>query len=267
VADQCARESSCPVQGVTMFRTRFKKDIVAEFLPPTRSGKKRKVIILCDGMPSMPSKQPLIEFLSRKGFWVFYPRWRGAWESDGQFLEQSPHEDILDVITELPKGVRESAFGKRFTVSPDEIFVIGGSFGGAAAILSSLDERVKNVVANCPVVDWSILKVERKKETSNPSYPAYIREAFGHGYRLSDKNWKKLESGTFFNPLHHIEEIDGSKIIMFHAKDDPYIPWKSVDRFAKRIGAKLTLLSRGGHLSTSQIVQRYWPRISAFFQS
>src|SRR6185437_15188334 len=129
-----------------MFRTRFSKDIVAEFLPPSGRGSKNKVIILCDGMPSIPRKQPLVEFLSRKGFWVIYPRYRGAWESGGEFLAKPPHEDILDVLDDLPADLEEIAFGKRFALSPDEIFVIGGSFGGAAAILSSLDKRVKRVV-------------------------------------------------------------------------------------------------------------------------
>src|ERR1700757_2992464 len=126
-----------------MFRTRFARDIVTEFLPPARRRKMQRVIILCDGMPGIPRKQPLMEFLSAKGYWVFYPRYRGAWESGGKFLERSPHLDILDVVDELPKGVCELAFGKRFALKPDEIFVIGGSFGGAAAILASLDDRVK----------------------------------------------------------------------------------------------------------------------------
>jgi pimeloyl-ACP methyl ester carboxylesterase len=250
-----------------MFRTRFKNEIVAEFLLPARSGKRQKVIILCDGMPSIPNKQPLAEFLAGKGYWVFYPRWRGAWESGGQFLAKSPHEDILDVIDELSRGISELAFGKKFALSPDEIFVIGGSFGGAAAILCSLDARVKKAIANCPVVDWSILLQEQRKETSNPSYPAYIGEAFGNGYRLSDKNWSKLHDGKFYNPMHRIREVTPSKLMMFHAKDDPYIPWKLVDRFAKRTGARLELLSRGGHLSTSTIVQRYWQKIKIFFGS
>jgi pimeloyl-ACP methyl ester carboxylesterase len=251
-----------------MFRTRFKKEIVAEFLPPVRKGKKQKVIILCDGMPSVPAKQPLAEFLARKGYWVFYPRWRGAWESGGKFLEKSPAEDIADVITGLTKGrISENAFGQVFNLSPSEIFVIGGSFGGAAAILSSLDRRVEKVVANCPVVDWSILPQEQEKETSNRSYPAYIHKAFGNGYRLSDKNWSKLMGGRFYNPARHIRELTASKIMMFHAKDDPYIPWKLVDGFARRAEIKLNLLPRGGHLSTSATVQKYWPRIKRFFDS
>ncbi|HEY6935971.1 MAG TPA: prolyl oligopeptidase family serine peptidase, partial [Terriglobales bacterium] len=163
-----------------MFRTRFKKEIVAEFLPPARPRKEQRVILLCDGMPSVPRKQPLAEFLSQKGYWVFYPRWRGAWESGGQFLQRAPQQDLSDIIDELPHGVRELAFGKEFKLAPDQIFVIGGSFGGAAAILSSLDPRVNKVIANCPVVDWSILPQEQTKETSNPSYAAYIREAFGN---------------------------------------------------------------------------------------
>jgi pimeloyl-ACP methyl ester carboxylesterase len=194
-----------------------------------------------------------------------YPRYRGAWESEGLFLERSPHEDILEVIEQLPRGVKETAFGRRFSLSPDRIFVMGGSFGGAAAILCSLDARVSRVIANCPVVDWSILPASEKTETSNKNYAAYIREAFGNGYRLTDQNWKKLRSGKFYNPVHHIAEIDGAKVMMFHAKDDPYVPWRSVDRFAKRSGARLKLFSRGGHLSTEFIIEKYWPQIKKFF--
>ena len=248
------------------FRTRFKKEIVAEFLPPARPRNKQKVIVLCDGMPGIPRKQQLMEFLAAKGYWVFYPRYRGSWESAGEFLQKSPERDILDVIDELPKGVRELAFGQRFDVKPDEIFVIGGSFGGAAAILASLDDRVKKVIANCPVVDWEILAKEERLETSNPNYAAYIREAFGNGYRLTDSNWRKLHSGRFYNPAHHVKEINPAKIMMFHAKDDPYVPYKSVKKFADQTGVKLNLFARGGHLSTEMIVQKYWKRIKKFFK-
>jgi pimeloyl-ACP methyl ester carboxylesterase len=250
-----------------VLRTTFKDEIVAEFLPPARPRKKQRVIILCDGMPSIPRKQTLATFLSQNGYWVFYPRYRGAWESDGEFLEKSPHEDILDVIDELPKGVREIAFGRSFSFVPDEIFLIGGSFGGAAAILCSTDPRVKRAIANCPVVDWSILPRSERIETSNPSYAAYIREAFGRAYRLSDRNWRKLHSGKFYNPAAIVRQIIPSKIMMFHAKDDPYVPWRSVERFARRTGVTLKLLARGGHLRTEFIVERYWPQIKRFFES
>jgi len=250
-----------------MFRTRFAQDILTEFLPPTRAAKTQRAIILCDGMPSIPRKQPLAEFLSAKGYWVFYPRYRGAWESGGEFLARSPHLDILDVISGLSKEFRELAFGKRFRVSADEVFAIGGSFGGAAAILASLDSRVKKVVANCAVVDWAILRREQRKETSNPSYAAYIRAAFGLGYRLSERNWKKLFAGKFYNPAYHAVEVSPSKVMMFHAQDDPYIPYQSVRKFARVTGVRLKLLQRGGHLSMDWIVRKYWTQIREFFDS
>lgn len=250
-----------------MFRTRFKKEILAEFLPPLRPGKKQKLIILCDGMPSIPRKQGLAEFLAQKGFWVIYPRYRGAWESGGEFLAKPPHEDILDVLDDLPADLEEIAFGKRFALSPDEIFVIGGSFGGAAAILSSLDKRVKRVVANCAVTDWSILDRSQKAETSKQNYVEYIREAFGSAYRLSPANWDKLRSGSFYNPWHHRAEIDPSKILMFHAKDDPYVPYEGAKRFANTTGVKLRSFKRGGHISTDYITRKYWAEIKKFFDA
>jgi pimeloyl-ACP methyl ester carboxylesterase len=249
-----------------MLRTRFARDIVTEFLPPARRSKKERVIILCDGMPSIPRKQPLAEFLSAKGYWVFYPRYRGAWESGGKFLERSPHLDILAVIDGLQDEIRELACGKRFRIHANEIFVIGGSFGGTAALLCSLDERVKNVIANCTVVDWGILVREQRKETSNPSYAAYIRDAFGHGYRLSDRNWKMLSDGKFFNPSYHADQMTGAKIMMFHAQDDPYVPYQTVVKFAQSTRATLKLFRRGGHLSTDMIVRKYWGMIARFFR-
>jgi len=248
-----------------MFRTKFDREIVTEFLPPARRTRRQRAMVLCDGMPSIPRKQGLAEFLAKKGFWVFYPRYRGTWESGGEFLKTSPHEDILAVMDGLSRGFREAAFGQKFRVDAEEVFVIGGSFGGAAALLCAMDNRVNKVVANCPVADWRILRDSEKAETSNPSYAAYIREAWGNGYRLSAKNWAKLRGGKFFNPAFHAEKIPAEKVLMFHAEDDPYVPYESVKRFAENTGARLRLFKRGGHLSTDYIVRKYWSEIERFF--
>jgi predicted alpha/beta hydrolase family esterase len=53
--------------------------------------------------------------------------------------------------------------------------------------------------------------------------------------------------------------------MMFHAMDDPYVPYRSVKRFAQRTGVKLKLFKRGGHLSTDFIVRKYWGEIARFF--
>jgi dipeptidyl aminopeptidase/acylaminoacyl peptidase len=239
---------------------------VAEFWPSAGKEKSNRVIILCDGMPGMPRKQDLSYWLSKKGYWVVYPRFRGCWESDGSFLAKSPEVDVRDVIDELPKGLKELTFGKKFNLKPKEVFVIGGSFGGAAAILSTLDTRVTKAIANCPVVDWNVLANSEKKETSNRSYTAYLRQAFGQAYRLSSKDWAKLGKVGFYNPISHADKINPDKVMLFHAKDDPYVPWRSVEHFAQKTGARLMLLNKGGHLSTNRIVPHYWKTIENFFR-
>jgi pimeloyl-ACP methyl ester carboxylesterase len=161
----------------------------------------------------------------------------------------------------------EIAFRKRFALTPDQIFVIGGSFGGAAAILASLDARVSKVIANCPVTDWSILDRAEQMETANPNYAAYIREAFGNAYRLSDANWKKLQRGNFYSPWARRAGIDTNKVLLFHAKDDPHVPYAGSVRFAKETGVKLRTVARGGHLSTDWLVRNYWKEITEFLES
>ena len=65
--------------------------------------------------------------------------------------------------------------------------------------------------------------------------------------------------------MRHAREFDPSKVLMFHAKDDPYVPWDTVADFAATTGIQLKLLTRGGHLSTQNTTLKYWPQISRFF--
>jgi predicted alpha/beta hydrolase family esterase len=117
------------------------------------------------------------------------------------------------------------------------------------------------------VVDWSILRESEKKETSNRSYVAYLREAFGNAYRLAEKDWAKLYAGRFYNPAYHAAEIDPKKVIIFHAKDDPYVPYASVYAFAQKTGVRLNSLRTGGHIRTEWVVRKFWSEIKAFFES
>src|SRR3989344_7029796 len=100
-------------------RTRFKNGIVAEFLSPKK--KSDKVIILCSGMPSVPAKTDLMEFFAKKNYWVFYPRYRGTWESGGGFLKGLPHKEILEIISQLPRGFKNLWSGKNYQIQPNKI--------------------------------------------------------------------------------------------------------------------------------------------------
>lgn len=240
------------VQGMKSYplRTRFAGDIVTEFRVPVRQS--RRVVILCDGMPSVPSPSRLMDFFWKKGYWVFRPRYRGTWESGGLFLAKSPHEDILDVIDGLAQGFVSILDGRKYRIVPERIVVIGKSFGGTAAILSSLDPRVHRVIALSPVVDW---RAPSKLE-SLPRLRKFVQQSFGEAYRFRERDWNKLVKGVFFNPQARVQDIDGSKLMIIHARDDQVVLFGPVQRFARRVGCEFVVLHRGGHAQSAWFQQK-----------
>lgn len=236
-------------------RAIFKNEIVAEFCPPTRffSKKPARVVVLCDGLPSLPGKHKLIKFLARQGFWVFYPRYRGSWESSGFFLDKSPDKDVLDLISELNSGFVDLFSGVEYKINRPQFFVLGASFGGAVALLASLSEFVKKVVAVAPVVDWREID-----EESFWTEQKFIKKAFNMAYRTKAGSEEKLRTGKIFNPVDFSEKYSGKKIIILHAADDDLVPFGPARDLAAKIGAKFFALKKGGHLSLSIILKYRW---------
>lgn len=242
------------------FRTRIKKEIVAEFVPPTR--RSNRVIILCGGMPGYPAKKDLMFWLSNKGYWVFSPRYRGSWESNGSFLKKSPHLDVIDVIDSLSSGFIELWNNKKYKIKNPKVYLIGSSFGGPAVILASMDKRVKKAVAFSPVIDWRV----KTKIESVDWLGKFTKIAFGNGYRFKQKDWDKLKNGKFYNPIAAAKWLDKNKIYIIHAKDDEVVYADTSIKFVKELGCKITLLKKGGHLSTALITKAaFWTRISNFY--
>jgi len=231
-------------------RTRFKKDIVAEYLPAVDLDS-HSLIILLDGVPSVPSKKTVMEYWAKQGYWVFHPRYRGSWESGGKFLQQSPEIDVIDVINEIKKGFKSIRFGKKIIFKPKQIVLMGSSFGGTAGIMASRDKQVNKVVAMSPVVDWL------DDHTIEPldTFKIYTQKAFGNGYRFSTRDWNQLKTGKFFNPVNVVNEIDGKKLLILHCQDDPIVNWKRVRDFSKRVDANLKFSKKGGHLGFSNSLQ------------
>ncbi len=247
---------------MTTLRTRFKKEIVAEFLPSTRPS--RKVLIIASGMPGVPKNRELLPFFAKKGYWVFLPRYRGTWESDGRFLRREPTQDILDIIDELPRGFTDFWNNKRYRVKPDHLYIIGGSFGGPAALLASRDPRVTKVVALSPIVDWTVPMPDEPMEKLG----RWLGPGFGQGYRFATADWRKLMAGKFYSPVAHIGELDPKKILIIHAKDDRVVTWPAVRKFIKQLGCQSIVYKRGGHLSRTILTRpTVYRRVLRFFRA
>jgi esterase/lipase len=243
-------------------RVRFTKNIVAEVMFPKRQT--GKVAILAIGLPSSPSKRGVLEFLSEKGYVAIFPRYRGTWESEGNFLEKSPALDIRDVISDLTKHktVKDLFSGETKRVRVTAIHLFGSSFGGPAVLLNSHLPIVKKIIAVSPVIDW-------KKEGESEPFPIFVKftqEAFGDAFRTKHtKDWQKLVKTDFYNPIQHTSSIDGKKIFIIHTKDDKIVPYEPLIPFAEKTCSLYYLKPKGGHLSISHLTHLfYWKKISHF---
>lgn len=232
-------------------RTSFKGDIITEFIPP-KDKKSNKIIIFCSGIPSVPNKDDVLEFWAQKGYWTFFPRYRGTWESKGTFLRYSLERDLLSVIDCLNERFMDFWSAKTFKVKSKHITIVGSSFGGPAAILATLDERVNKAVCISPVVDWL---AEDKIDPLDNLYN-FLTMAYPNVYRLNKNIWNKLKNGKFYNPAAVRQKLDPKKICIFHAKDDDIVHYKPVANFARNINCTLYSFKKGGHLSSSLLLEK-----------
>jgi len=238
-----------------IFRTRIKKDIVAECIPPQRALKRNRVLIVAGGMPSVPKQNEVLEYWSQKNYWVIFPRYRGSWESGGEFLNRSPAEDIADIVRHISQQqyVRDSARNVDVEIRDPHIYVIGVSFGGPAALFASSIEEVRSVVVLSSVIDWRGMEggVEPMKWLG-----LFVREAFGMGYRFKMSNWKRLASNKLYSPVLMPDNIEFSKCYLIHARDDDVVPVSAVDAFLKTHAGKHTILKTGGHFGMRATTER-----------
>jgi pimeloyl-ACP methyl ester carboxylesterase len=246
-------------------RARFAKDIVAEVMfPEKQTG---KIAILASGLPSSPSKNKVLQFLATQGYVAIFPRYRGTWESEGNFLEKSPAEDIKDVIMDLVKKryVRDLKTNDKKFVRVSVIHLFGGSFGGPAVLLNTRLPIVKKVIALSPVLDWSV----GGKDEPFDFFVRFSREAFGGAFRpRHQKDWQKLIKTDFYNPIAHTLRIDGKKVFIIHCKDDTNVPYDPIISFAEKTGATYYLKPKGGHFGISFLSHKfYWKKIVAFLES
>lgn len=247
-----------------LMRTKFGADIVAEFLPSTK--RTNKVAIITSGAPGYPGgKNDLMRLLSERGYFALLPRYRGTWESTGEFLAAPPSDDVLLMIDELPVGFRDAWSSAEYKIHEPEVYLIGGSFGGPAALLASRDARVRKAAVISSVIDW---REQEHTVEPLPLMSTFVSQAFGGAYRGDPEAWHKLARGGFYNPIDEQTTIEGNKLLVIHAKDDNAVPYAPAERFAQEVGAQFVGLTRGGHMGAGAAAEPHiWKHIQKFFTS
>ncbi|MFH0803728.1 MAG: YqiA/YcfP family alpha/beta fold hydrolase [Candidatus Tagabacteria bacterium] len=242
------------------------KDIIFEFTPP-ESEEKKGVIIICDGLPSVPKQKDLMSYFSSQGFFVIYPRYSGTWESDGEFLKESPTKDIEDIINLIKTGkIIELYADKEFNIESGGIYLIGSSFGGAVALSLAESKNISKVVALSPIVDFKRHNNQGGEQDLN-WLSGFILKAFGQGYRFDNSNWKKMIKGEIFNPPQELKlkKETSMKILILYDKSDESVDYKKIKDYSSKNGIKTIETENIGHLSFSKLSDEIKNKIIDWF--
>lgn len=223
-------------------------EIVFEFVPP--EGEQKGVAVLCDGIPSVPKQKELLAYLSRKGLFVVFPRYRGTWESGGSFLADPPENDI-EKVTELisKRSIIELYAAKEFSLPETPIYLIGSSFGGAVALSLVHNPKISKIIAFSPLITFS---------TELYQLEHFIRVGFGEGYRFTNDNWKRMASGKLFSPPAKINTARRESILVVYDFSDATIDPKTIETYVKENNIAVMKTNGIGHLSFSKIPQETW---------
>ena len=238
-------------------RTRFKKDIISEVgLPDKQTG---RVLILIGGLPSIPSKPDVLKFWVSAGYVCVFPRFRGTWESGGEFLKRDPVLDVFDIVDEMvsSKSILNLYTGETEKIKVSSIYVVGGSFGGTGALLASAHPKVKKVVALSPVIDWSIDSEAEPFEF----FQRFTKNAFGEAYRSKASSWKKLQHNKIYSPIQKGVKIIGEKILIVHAENDSVVPIDPVYSFVRDTNSELVEMKKGGHFGLNDTRKKKFTNI------
>ncbi|MCR4333859.1 MAG: alpha/beta hydrolase [Patescibacteria group bacterium] len=172
------------------------------------------VLILVDGLPRVPELGAFMNLLSSWGYAVFYPRLRGTWESEGEFLDHDPAEDIRTLAHHLRKGLVLQGHA----VHTDRVLVLGTSFGGLVALGASLSENVALSIALSPVYAMSAV-------SNIDTLGSFIKEGYGGAYRCTDDNWKNFIRDEILSleKISQQDSFDPAKCAVIAGEVDPQV--------------------------------------------
>lgn len=245
-------------------RTRIAKDIICEVAFPDRQ--QGKVALVCGGAPGTPPSKKVLNFLASKGYVAFGIRYRGTWESEGNFLSHSPAKDVEDAIDYLVKhkSIVDVWNNKKIDIRIKYIDLFGASFGGPAVLLNSKNMYVRKVIALVPVIDFHHCGPAETFE----EYIRFSEAGFGGVYRVKHKSdWKKLLRPDFYNPITMTHHIDSKKVFIIQTLDDDVCLAENTKALQKLLPVAVYYKPKGGHFGSGQLTHKfYWRKIEQFLR-
>ncbi len=252
-------------------------DMFFEFLVHGREeGWKRDSIVLLPGFPSSNNYDSEMRYLYSRGFNVFFPRYKGTYQSKGNgksgFLGSNIVQDLKEFISELKKGKAKSLWDNTLVeFSTDgKIILFGGSFSGAVACgLGAVDKDIRKIVLFSPVWDFKKHN-ESGDEQDLEKFLPFIKRAYKNLYRIGFENLsKKMGEFKECSPEFYLNRLAGNEtgVLVFNDPEDKTVSIKHTLNIIKiHPWIKSTEHNKGHDGRTSGLIELRWQEIAEFLR-
>jgi len=228
---------------------------------------KRDAIIILPGFPSSNNLDEIISFFYEKGFHVFFPRYKGTFQSKGFFLGTNPVNDLTKFVTQLKKERAINLWDmKRVHFKINKLYLLGGSFGGSVACaLSATSREVTKAVVASPIWDYEMHNKEFK-EQDLVQLTRFVKRAFRNLYRYNFNNlvdkMKKFKEFSF----SFYEKNLKKPILIFHDSNDYSVSIKHSRNAVKNIKNLKLIETDAGHGLSIKLLRGYYSQIEKFLR-
>lgn len=202
----------------------YYKKIFFEFLTHKD---KRDTVIFLSGFPSSNQRDEVMYFFYEKGFNVFFPRFKGTFQSEGKFLETNPVDDLLFFIKELKKGRAKNLWDMdKVNFKIGKINVFGDSFSGAIACgLAARSEDVSKIILASPVLDYKKHNLNGDEQDLD-ALTLFVKRAYKNLYRYSFNSLQKeINKFKEISPDFYLKLLN-KPILLFHDPNDRGVSMK-----------------------------------------
>lgn len=239
-------------------------DLFFEFI---LQDKKADLVCFLPGFPSSNNYDSLMNFLYKKGFHVFTIRYKGSYQSKGQFLKTSIVDDLLVFIEKLKSEKVISLWDlKEFPFKVRKRYLFASSFGGAIACgLVSKTDFFDKMVLFAPVWDFSEHN-KKYQEQDLEHLTEFTKRAFQYCYRFEFNNiQKELERFSEIKLKNYIEKLN-IPILVFHAYNDKTVSINHTLNIMKK-KSNITLIKHNfGHGPKTELLEKYQNKFESFLK-
>ncbi len=219
--------------SIYQYKTQDGTTITSYLTPPVKSSaQKWPLIVMPHGGPFARSYYGYdghMQFFSTRGYAVFEPNFRGSTGYGFQHLAAGKDQIADLMLSDIAQGVE--ALIKDNKVDPSQIYILGFSYGGYAAIMSAIkypDLYSAAVSAAAPLDLNKQLKYYKKNE--NWFAFEFWQEVIG----LSKHNKKYIES---ISPYYRVDDLK-IPLLVFHGDLDAIVPKEQAEDFKKLVEKK-----------------------------